>query len=840
MCQLPFHVRQVDTASRTSRDKSSDVAGMGEAMSTSAVTSEITRALSVLHSPDAVVELRAIHKGGRKRIDAGYFDREHREELAEAAAKLNAAGASVYVNLNPIDQQLLARCSNRIQDYAPATATDSNVTERRWLLIDIDPQRPKDTSATAEQVELVMKKAAALHAYLYSRGWPKPVSADSGNGLHFLYRVSLPNDKPSNELIKRCLEALAARFDDEAVKVDRSVHNAARITKLYGSIANKGDNISTAPWRLSKIRTVPEPLEAVPVEKLRELADEVSPAAQPAAMQSGTRASTYGSWGEAEVAAFLVRGGIESVGPEPHDGALRWKLRACPFNSDHGFGEAAVFLRPDGKLGFNCKHSSCSDKHWRELREQVDGPREARQQKTEISRPTEPTHIVPPREATHWPESLAPAAHQGLLGEIASLVAPDTESDPAAILLQTIVAFGALVGRGPHVRIEGDEHHLNLFVLLAGDTSKARKGTSWSRVREIFSPITGWPRVVNGLSSGEGLKYNVRDELSKIERDKKTGESQEVLVDAGVEDKRLLVVESEFAQVLRQGARAGNTLSATIRAAWDTGTLMTLTKNDPVTATGAHISLIGHITIDELRAELTATDSANGFANRFLFMVVKRSKLLPFGGGPLAHDVLQTLGGRIAKAVDRARSRRAVGMTPAARDTWQRVYAALSHGHPGLLGAVTARAEAQCLRLALAYALADEADAIDLRHLLAAIAIWERAEGSARHVFGSALGDRVADEILRGLRAAGPAGVTRTDISALFKRHETADRIGAALDLLSRRGMAECCSQASQAGRPAEVWRVANCERSEKSEISTPPQGVLSHLSLISQSRGQK
>ncbi len=157
-------------------------------------------------------------------------------------------------------------------------------------------------------------------------------------------------------------------------------------------------------------------------------------------------------------------------------------------------------------------------------------------------------------------------------------------------------------------------------------------------------------------------------------------------------------------------------------------------------------------------------------------------------------------------------------MTDTARQVWERVYADLSNGHPGLLGAVTARAEAQCLRLALAYAVADQADAIDRQHLIAAISIWERAESSARHVFGAALGDRVADEILRALKAAGTAGVTRTGISDLFKRHESADRIGGALDLLARRGLADRHQGVVAGGRPAEIWIAANCERSERGE----------------------
>jgi hypothetical protein len=246
---------------------------------------------------------------------------------------------------------------------------------------------------------------------------------------------------------------------------------------------------------------------------------------------------------------------------------------------------------------------------------------------------------------------------------------------------------------------------------------------------------------------------------------------------------------------------------------------MSLTKNDTVIATGAHISLIGHITAEELRAELTKTDSANGFANRFLFMCVKRSQRLPFGGGPLPEDVMSDLYRRLAKAIEGARTLRDVEMTPESRKIWMDVYPTLSEGHPGLLGMVTGRAEAQCLRLALAYALADGAPKIDAVHLRAAIAVIDRVEASARKIFGSALGDPLADEILRALRVADSAGMTRTDISALFKRHQPADRIDAALDLLDRRELAGYHPSSGQGGgRPPERWMATGCERSEESE----------------------
>jgi hypothetical protein len=398
-----------------------------------------------------------------------------------------------------------------------------------------------------------------------------------------------------------------------------------------------------------------------------------------------------------------------------------------------------------------------------------------------------------------WPEQLSPEAFHGLAGELVRQIEPQTEADEAAVLLQILVSFGALVGRGPHVRVEGDEHHGNLFALIVGDTAKARKGTSWGRVREIFAKIVpetgepfsiGWPKVVDGLSSGEGLKWAVRDPIDE---------------DGGVDDKRILVVESEFAQVLRQCARAGNTLSSTIRSAWDTGNLQTLTKHDPVVATGAHISIIGHITGDELRAELTQTDSANGFANRFLFMSARRSKSLPFGGEPMAPGLFSSFVSKIAVAAAKARTLGQVAMDSAARQIWSAVYEQLSQGNAGLFGAVTARAEAQCLRLALLYALMDGANTIMGPHIMAALAVWKRSEASAKYIFGSTIGDPRADEIYQALRKAGLDGLTRTEISNKFGRNLDSGRIRMALALLKKHGLARCESRPTK-GAPMEVW----------------------------------
>ena len=389
------------------------------------------------------------------------------------------------------------------------------------------------------------------------------------------------------------------------------------------------------------------------------------------------------------------------------------------------------------------------------------------------------------------------------MGDTVRTIIPHTESDPVALLLQGLTTAGNAIGRSPHYQVEGDRHRANLFVVLVGTSAKGRKGTSLGRIKSIVKVADeAWcaDKIKSGLSSGEGFVYEVRDAIKKYNSKKKCFE----IIDPAVADKRLMIVEPEFAGALAAMERSGNTLSPNIRNAWDGHKLQSLTKNSPLSATDAHISIIGHITVEELRASLGRTDLANGFANRFLFGLVRRSKKLPFGGNVTDSELLY-LGERLKEAIDRAKPVGLVRMTDAARNRWARVYEDLSEGKPGLLGAVIARAEAQAVRLALIYALLDGADWIDVPHLEAALALWEYCENSAVHIFGRAVGDPVADEILRALKNASATGMTRTAIRDLFGRNKSADRIGAALQLLLTMGRARFETTAT-GGRPVEVW----------------------------------
>ena len=395
------------------------------------------------------------------------------------------------------------------------------------------------------------------------------------------------------------------------------------------------------------------------------------------------------------------------------------------------------------------------------------------------------------------------AAYIGLAGEITSMIAPHTESDPVAILLTFLTLFGNAVGRGPHYQVEGDAHGGNLFVLLVGDTAKARKGTSFGRVNQIMieaDEVWAKNHIHTGLSSGEGVIWEVRDAITKLGKD-----GSEEIIDAGCADKRLMVVEPEFASVLQVAKREGNIITRVLRDAFDGRNLATLTKNSPAKSTAPFISVLGHVTSGELQKTLDTTDMTNGFANRFLFSCVRRSKILPFGGN-LGPDKISAKSRQVGDAIIAARRINQVTMSAPAAAAWVAVYPELSAAKLGMVGSLTARQEAHTVRLALLYALLEASDKIEPRHLSAALAVTEYSRASVEYIYGDTLGDAVADTILSALKAAGAGGLTRTEISNNFSRNCSRYQIDRALKDLAHLGRAKVSRDNSTGGRPGEVW----------------------------------
>lgn len=420
---------------------------------------------------------------------------------------------------------------------------------------------------------------------------------------------------------------------------------------------------------------------------------------------------------------------------------------------------------------------------------------------------------------SNWPDELRPEALQGVAGELVRTVEPHSEADPAALLLQFLIGFGNVIGRQAHFMAEADRHFMNLFTVIVGQTAKGRKGTSLGQIQRILAAVdAAWSdtRMMGGLASGEGLIWAVRDEIREHAPVREKGRIvryEEVISDEGEKDKRLLVAEPEFARVLQVAERESNTLSAIIRQAWDTGNLRILTKKQTAGSTEAHISIIGHITKDELRRLLRDSAAANGFANRFLWVCSRRSKLLPEGGALHTVDFAPIIR-RVHSAAEFARGVGMMSRDDQAREIWREVYPDLSAGKPGLLGAVTSRAEAQTMRLACLYALLDGSAVIRADHLMAALAVWQYCEDSARFIFGDALGDATADEILRELRNHAQ-GMTRNEIREHFHRNIPSAEIGRALGVLQEYGLARVERTHEEEGqkRRTERWFAATARR---------------------------
>lgn len=416
---------------------------------------------------------------------------------------------------------------------------------------------------------------------------------------------------------------------------------------------------------------------------------------------------------------------------------------------------------------------------------------------------------------------LGEVAYSGLAGRVVNAIAPTTEASREALLASLLTMFGNAVGPRPHVKVGADLHRPNLFAVLVGPSGTGRKGMAISHAEQVVGRAdTDWRDcIVRGLASGEGVIWKVRDPV--VELDAETGDQR--IVEEGTKDKRLLVREDEFASVLAAMGRDGSTLSGVLRDAWDGRRLQTLAKRSPAVASGAHVSVLAAITQAEALRKLTATEQANGFANRFLWVYSERSQLLP-DGFAVDEALLGELASEIARALGRARGVDTVIRDDDAKELWRDVYPRLTRDVPGMTGAMRSRAESQTLRLSLCYALLDGERLIRRHHVAAALELWDYAERSLFRIFGDTLGDPSADRLLTELREA-PAGLTRTDITKVFSRNVPANEIERALGVLAEARLAFQTSEET-GGRPVERWHATTDSTSHGETVIDPPEAT--------------
>lgn len=386
----------------------------------------------------------------------------------------------------------------------------------------------------------------------------------------------------------------------------------------------------------------------------------------------------------------------------------------------------------------------------------------------------------------------------GLAGDFVRVIEPHTEADPSALYVSILAALGNMIGPGPHVLVGATQHPAKLFVLVVGETAKARKGTSWAEVMRFSGLVDPtWARtcIASGLGSGEALIALVADP-----EDAEDGTFQQL------QDPRKLVSDGEYARTLSVCKREGSTLSASIRDAWDDQPMRSTTKGRTLTAEEHHISIVSHSTRDELQAKGLGLDVANGFLNRFVIARSQRSKLLP-NGGTLDEAELRPLVERAQAVVESARQLRRVRRSAAAEARWVEVYHDLALDDPGgLLGACIARAEPIVLRFSLCFALLDQADQIDVRHIDAAADLWRYCRESARWVIGDSTGVELADRVEQLLRERGD--MSRTAIVKALSGHVREPELTAAIGLLLDKARIVEDIEPTR-GRPRAVYRLA-------------------------------
>jgi hypothetical protein len=305
------------------------------------------RFLAALKPTGGVVEMRCPGHPRGKATTAGFFD-DH-QKLLSAAARLSGQ-CNVYVTLNDIDRAMLAHANNRTKPYIEHTTADANVTRRTNLVIDVDPARPSGIPSTDEEHAAALQVVALIRDFLTGRGWPAPVHADTGNGGELIYATDLANNDGARQLVKRCLLALAARFDDNVAHVDTGMFNAARIVRLIGTMNCKGDGTAERPHRLSRLIAAPDRRSVVPADLLEELARTAPPEEPPRSQHepgNGIRADD-----------FLRKHNLGTSKVKAWQGGTLYELETCPFDEAHK-RTARVVQFSSGGLNFSCFHNGC-------------------------------------------------------------------------------------------------------------------------------------------------------------------------------------------------------------------------------------------------------------------------------------------------------------------------------------------------------------------------------------------------------------------------------------------------------------------------------------------------
>ena len=362
---------------------------------------EIKKTISVMKPDGQLFEVRVIY--GNAPALSGYFT--DADTLIDNLRRINHRDCNVYITLNQINTACYSRSQRDVFYKSPKTSTkDGEIDGYDWLMIDLDPDRVTGVSSSATELAAAHQLGNKIYLALKNLGFEKPICADSGNGVHLLYRISLDNNPERTALVKRCLQALDMLFSDKMIKIDVSNHNPSRICKLYGTLAQKGADTPERPHRMSRITMIPDVVKVTDVSYLEKLAKMYPDEPEKPQNYNNYSPNTF------DLEAWLQKYGIEYKADVRGDKAVKYVLDHCPFDANHTGKDAVIFKSPSGAIGFHCFHNSCQGKTWKDVRLLFEPNAYERREaeRTERMYHSYNRHMKPPQKVTEKPTDGSP------------------------------------------------------------------------------------------------------------------------------------------------------------------------------------------------------------------------------------------------------------------------------------------------------------------------------------------------------------------------------------------------------------------------------------------------
>lgn len=611
---------------------------------------EVSNAFRLWFKPGDVFEVRVLDALTtdymRPHVESGYFDYDHIDTAASAVMQLRSYRGA-YATVNPVKPDLLARAANRLRAVGrePTTA-DTDILERRWLLVDCDAVRPSGISSNDSEHEAAIAKAVEIRNGLGTLGWPEPIMADSGNGAQLMYRIQLPAD--DNGLVQRCLGEIA-KASDAKVKVDTTVHNPARIWRIPGTMNCKGDHTEARPHRQARLLSKPENPQPVTLEQLQEIL--LPPAAEiPASPDNGF-----------DLSGWITRHYPQLGEPEPWNGGQRWIFPVCPFNPEHTNKSAVLLRLTSGAIAFRCHHNGCSGNDWHKLRQLSEPDMVPDKLEVDCSAFILPSReIVVPRE----PEIIKPwqcitnadiraILKDTILGGLCDYYATATRPPlPLEVsLLKAIVTVAcALSERGGESK---DPAKGNLYGVNAKGAQLARLkiNTAGGQVCNAYTLTVG--NSASGKDIGDLLSHTI----GHYGWDLGTSGSAEGILDALIKQPNGLQTISELMNWLDAKhylSKASSVLTEVFSAGYFKHNLSHRANAVSRISDYVYPSIYANIQPEVFAKYVKRQDVTSGFLGRFLMV-----RMPPFFGRPHSFDFAKVLNGMVT-CVDMFRRKKGV------------------------------------------------------------------------------------------------------------------------------------------------------------------------------------